>query len=339
VASFSNIVGHQSQTRLLSRAIARETLPPTLMFAGPAGVGKFAVARATAAVLNCSSPRQDHEGLAVDACGICRSCDRIGRSLHVDVLAVEPDERASIKIDVVREVLERTGYRPFEGQRRVVIIRDADTLEVAAQNALLKSLEEPPPATVFVLTTAVPSALLPTVQSRCMRLRFGRLTAREVAHVLVRDHEMAERDARAAAALSDGRVGVALTLASTDVAVLREAALLLLRQAAGSTAVAGRLQAAALLHTGTSKKERPREDLSLILRTLASMLRDIDLIGSGGDAALLANPIVADDLASLAKGYSGERARNAFAAVDRAIAALERNAGTKLVSEWLAVQL
>ena len=106
------------------------------MFTGPAGVGKFAVARATAAVLNCSSPQQDHEGLAVDACGICRSCDRIGRSLHVDVLAVEPDERASIKIDVVRDVLERTGYRPFEGQRRVVIIRDADTLEVAAQNAL-----------------------------------------------------------------------------------------------------------------------------------------------------------------------------------------------------------
>ena len=310
------------------------------MFAGPAGVGKFAVARATAAVLNCSSPQRDREGLAVDACGICRSCDRIGRSLHVDVLAVEPDERASIKIDVIRDVLERTGYRPFEGQRRVVIVRDADTLEVAAQNALLKSLEEPPPATVFVLTTAVPSALLPTVQSRCMRLRFGRLPAREVAHVLMRDHEMAERDARAAASLSDGRVGVALTLASTDVAVLREAALLLLRQAAGSTAVAGRLQAAALLHTGTtSKKERPREDLSLILRTLASMLRDIDLIGSGGDASLLANPIVADDLASLAKGYSGERARNAFAAVDRAIAALERNAGTKLVSEWLAVQL
>jgi DNA polymerase-3 subunit delta' len=339
VTTLAAITGHHSQTKLLSRAIARETLPPTLMFAGPAGVGKFAVARAIAAVLNCSSPRHDHEGLPADACGMCRSCDRINRALHVDVIAVEPDERASIKIDVVRDVLERTGFRPFEGRRRVVILRDADTLEIAAQNALLKSLEEPPPATVFVLTTAVPSALLPTVQSRCMRLRFARLTAREVAQVLVRDHGMAEREAKAAAALSDGRVGVALTLASTDVGVLREAALLLLRQAAASGAVAGRLQAAALLHTGTSRKERPREDVALILRNLASMLRDIDLIGSGGDASLLANPIVADDLASLAKGYSGDRARNAFAAVDRAIAALERNAGTKLVSEWLAVQL
>jgi hypothetical protein len=79
--------------------------------------------------------------------------------------------------------------------------------------------------------------------------------------------------------------------------------------------------------------------VALILRTLASMLRDIDLIGSGGDASLLANPIVADELESLTKGYSGDRARAAFAAVDRAIAALERNAGTKLVSEWVAVQL
>jgi DNA polymerase-3 subunit delta' len=339
VTALSSIVGHHSLTGLLSRAIARETLPPTLMFAGPGGVGKFAVARAVAAVLNCSSPRRDREGLAVDACGVCRACDRIARGLHVDVLALEPDERASIKIDAVRDVLQRTGFRPFEGRRRVVVLRDADALEIAAQNALLKSLEEPPPATVFVLTTAIPSALLPTVQSRCMRLRFGRLTAREVAEVLVRDHDMPERDAKAAAALADGRVGVALALASADVAVLRDAALLLLRQAASSSVVAGRLQAAAVLHTGTSRKERSREDVALILRTLASMLRDLDLIGSGGEASLLANPIVADELESLVRGYPGDRARAAFAAVDRAIAALDRNAGTKLVSEWLAVQL
>jgi DNA polymerase-3 subunit delta' len=204
---------------------------------------------------------------------------------------------------------------------------------------LLKSLEEPPPSTVFLLTTAVPGALLPTVRSRCMRLQFGRLTEREVADVLVRDHAVPERDALAAAALADGRIGEALALGSSDVAVLRETALLLLRQAASSQGAQGRLQAAGVLATGSAKKERPREDVALVLRMLASMLRDIELLNSGGDSRVLANPTVADELESLMRGYAGSRARNAFVAVDRAITALERNAGTKVVSEWLALQL
>ena len=124
--------------------------------------------------------RPDGE-LPIDACGKCRACDRIARGVHVDVIVLEPDDRASIKIDVVRDMLSRTGYRPFEGRRRVVLIRDADTLDQESQNALLKSLEEPPPGTMFILTTAVPGMLLPTVRSRCMRLRFGRLTAAEMA--------------------------------------------------------------------------------------------------------------------------------------------------------------
>jgi DNA polymerase-3 subunit delta' len=324
---------------LLSQAIARDTLAPTLLFAGPGGVGKFHVARAVAAAVNCLSPVRDRAAFPIDACGACRSCDRIRRGLHVDVLAVEPDDRASIKIDVIRDALERTAYRPFEGRRRVVIVRDAETLEVAAQNALLKSLEEPPASTSFVLTTAVPSALLPTVRSRCMWLRFGRLTQQEVSAVLVRDHDVSEQDARAAAAFADGRIAEALALESADVAVLREAALLLLRQAARSSAVPGRLQAAAVLTSGPSRKERPREELGLLLRMLAAMLRDLELLNSGADTSVLAHPVVADELSAIAPSYSGDRARDAFVAVDRAIMALDRNAGAKVVSEWLAVHL
>jgi DNA polymerase-3 subunit delta' len=326
-------------TALLSHAIRRETLPPTLLFAGPAGVGKFAVAKAVASAVNCLSPVLDRGHLGVDACGSCRSCDRIERDVHVDVLVLEPDERVSIKIDVVRDVLERTSFRPFEGRRRVVIVRDAETLEPAAQNSFLKSLEEPPPGTVFLLTSAVPGALLPTVRSRCMRLAFGRLTEREVAEVLVRTYGIDEAEARAAAAWADGRVGQAVALGSTDVAVLRETALLLLRQSARNQGAQSRLQAAAALATGTSKKERPREDIALTLRMMSSMLRDIELLNSSGDTSVLANPVIADELGKLAPAYRGDRARDAFAAVDRALAALERNAGTKVVSDWLALHI
>jgi DNA polymerase-3 subunit delta' len=337
VPTFSSIAGHRRPLTLLSQAIGRGTLPPTLLFTGPAGVGKYAVAKAVAAVLNCLSPALDGEW-AIDACGVCRACERIARDAHVDVFTLAPDDRGSIKIDAVRSVLERTAFRPFEGRRRVVIIRDADRLEDASQNALLKLLEEPPTGSVFLLTTAVPGALLPTVRSRCMRLTFGRLTTSEVTDVLVRVFEMTEDSAREAAAMSNGGVGEALALSSTDVATLRATALLLLRQGATRGPVQGRLNAAGVL-VGPPKKERPREDIALVLRFMASMLRDIELLNSAGDRRVLANPVVADELTQLTRSYAGDRAREAFAAVDRAVTALERNVGAKVVSEWLALQL
>jgi DNA polymerase-3 subunit delta' len=335
-----DIIGHRRLTTLLARAIARESLPPTLLFAGPPGIGKWAVARASAQAVNCLEPvRSPDDYLTVDACGKCRACDRIARGVHVDVIAMQPDERASIKIDVVRDVLGRTAFRPFEGKRRVVLIREADTLETQAQNSLLKSLEEPPPGTSFILTTAVPGALLPTVRSRCMRLRFGRLTAAEVTAALVRDHERSEIEAREAAPLADGSIGQALALADNDLSALRDAAMLLLRHTAGRTDTQSRVQAASALWSGSSKKERSREDLAVVLRLVASMLRDLEAINAGAAASVLANPVVAGDLESLARAFSGDRARDAFGAVDRALTALGRNAGTKLVAEWLAVQV
>ena len=141
-----------------------------------------------------------------DACGTCRSCDRIARGLHVDVVGLEPDDTGTIKVDPVREALKGCGFRPFEGQRRVVAVRDADALNEQAQNAFLKSLEEPPDGTMFVLTSAAPDALLRTVRSRLMRLAFGRLTTEELVQVLVRDHGRPAEAARRAALLADGSV-------------------------------------------------------------------------------------------------------------------------------------
>jgi DNA polymerase III subunit delta' len=332
------VTGHRRVISLLSFAAARGSLPPTLLFAGPSGVGKFVVARALAQTVNCLEPVST-DILPLDACGRCRSCDRIARGLHVDVTVLEPDDKASIKTDVVREMLDRVGYRPFEGRRRMVIIREADALETQAQNALLKSLEEPPPSTMFILTTAVPGALLPTVRSRCMRMRFGRLTEAEITEILIRESGVPDADARAAAALADGSAGAALALANADLAVLRELAFQLLRVAGRGSAVSSRLQAATTLAVVKPKVDRTREELGLILRMAASMLRDIELLNIGGEATALANATHRDELAALSRSYAGSRARDAFATVDRALAALERNAGTKVVSDWVATQI
>ena len=121
--------------------------------------------------------------------------------------------------------------------------------------------------------------------------------------------------------------------------MLRETALLLLQQTAGRADAQGRLQIAAAVVGGPSKKERTREDLAVILRLTASMLRDIEAINSGADPRVLANPVVADDLHAIAQNFAGDRARSAFGAVDRALFALDRNAGAKVVTEWLSMQI
>src|SRR5262249_57070356 len=107
------------------------------------------MATALAQALNCLSPA-DH-GDARDACGICSACSRIARGVHPDVVAVVPDEKGRVNVEHIRDVIDRVGFRPFEGRRRVVMIDDAATMLAPPQSALLKVLEEPPSSSVFVL--------------------------------------------------------------------------------------------------------------------------------------------------------------------------------------------
>src|SRR4051812_25869082 len=151
------ITGHRPIRDLLARALRRGTLPPSLIFSGPDGVGKRLTALALAQALNCERPVAWDD--AQDACGECAACTRIARGVHADVLTIQPGDSGSIKLDQVREAIDRTAYRPFEGRRRLVMVDEADALGVEAQNALLKTLEEPPPASVFVLITDRPDVL------------------------------------------------------------------------------------------------------------------------------------------------------------------------------------
>jgi DNA polymerase III subunit delta' len=344
---FRTIVGHRRVTSLLARAVARETLPPSLLLAGAAGIGKRRTAMALAETVNCLSPvdgstHPSGSGVVLerDACGECASCRRIARGVHPDVIVIAPGDTGTIKIEQVRDVIDRAGYRPFEGRRRAVIIDEADALVPQAQNALLKTLEEPPSASIFVLVSSIPDALLPTVQSRCPRLRFGDLSAAEIAEVLIRDHGYAETEARAAAADADGSVGRALSAQSADLADARDAARQLLEQTARVSDPARRLELAKTLAPGgraTSAGER--DQLAACLRALASLLRDLGILVNRADARSLANADLAPQLSALTGTYSSERSLRAYTAVDRALAALERNASPKVVADWLVLQL
>ncbi len=337
---FSEITGHRRLLTLLSRAIAHDTLPPSLLFAGTRGVGKRRTAVALAQAINCLQPVAS-EALLRDACGTCASCRRIARGVHPDVPIIEPGDMGEIKIDQVREVIDRAGYRPFEGRRRVVIIDEADAMRTEAQSALLKTLEEPPSASVFVLVSATPDALLPTILSRCQRLRFGELSADDVAQALVRDYEYDEAEARAAAADAGGSIGQALAAASADVAEAREMAQLLLERTARTPDPSRRIDLAREV-TPAGGKLTPaveRDQLAACLRAMASLLRDIGLLGAQGDSAVLANADLAPQLRAIASAFDGDRTVRAYASVDQALSALERNASPKIVADWLVLQL
>ena len=201
---FRTIVGHSRLLSLLARVIARDSMPPALLLAGPPGVGKRLTAVAIAEAINCLQP-QSTKAFERDACGECASCRRIGRGMHPDVIVVEPGELGAIKIEQLRDVIDRSQYRPFEGRRRVVIIDQADGLVPQAQNALLKTLEEPPSSSVFILVSARADSLLPTVQSPGKSLRedagFRRRTG------LVRSNQSAAVDAQPGQTLFDACTG------------------------------------------------------------------------------------------------------------------------------------
>ncbi len=333
---FTDVIGQARVTTLLARAIARDTLPPAMLFAGPRGIGKRRVALAVAQTLNCLARKA---GDAPDACGACVPCLRIARGVHPDVIVVEPGENGSIKIEQIRDVVDRSNYRPFEGRRRAVVVDDADAMGADAQNALLKTLEETPPATVFMLVSPAPDALLPTVRSRCSVIRFAALSPDDVARVLVRDHEYDETRARAAAADADGSVGRALESGSVDVAEAREIAGKLLALAARVGDPSRRLEAAKGLVPTRNPVAVERVYLTVCLRSMASLLRDLGILAEGADPRLLANADLQADLQRLAAAYDGRRSRRAFATVDEAIASLEKNVNPKVVTDWLVLQL
>ena len=330
--AFRQVTGHRAVLELLARAVARGSVPPTLIFAGPEGVGKRLTAIALAQALNCEKPARYAEG--TDGCGACASCMRIARGVHADVLVVEPGDSGSIKIDQVRDAIDRSAYRPFEGRRRVVIVDGADALVGEAQNALLKTLEEPPPSSVFVLVTARPDLLLPTVRSRGHRLRFGALAESDVASVLMKHHGFTDADAHAAAATSDGSIGRALAENTDEASEARDTAVGLLHSVAGSANPQRRLDGArALAGSGD------REEVWRRLLALSSLLRDMSALASRADAHVLANADLAPQLTALLRQFDAGRAVRAFSAVDRALAAIDRNASPKIVADWLALQL
>jgi DNA polymerase III subunit gamma/tau len=176
--TFADVVGQEHVVRTLSNAIEHGKVHHAYLFVGSRGTGKTSMAKILAACLNCV------RGPTVEPCGVCESCVSIASASSLEV--IEMDAASNNSVDDIRELREAVAYAPVSGRSKVYILDEAHMLSSAAWNAFLKTLEEPPPNTVFVLATTEAAKVLPTVVDRCHRFDFTRPTVEQLAAVVRR---------------------------------------------------------------------------------------------------------------------------------------------------------
>lgn len=208
--SFSSIQDQRVPLRLLRNMLARNRIPNALLFWGPSGVGKGMTALQFAKAVCCESGNDD-------ACDSCLPCRKIDHGNHPDLHTVAPLKKSRIiDVEAIDGIIEMASLRPFESEWRVFIIQEADRIGVPAQNHLLKTLEEPVGKSVFILISENPQFLLPTIRSRCQRMRFGSLAPETVKSILLRERDISEEEASAVAAVAQGQASRALDLVDSD---------------------------------------------------------------------------------------------------------------------------
>ncbi len=276
---FQEIIGHSNPITWLQKAMSSEQLAHAYLFSGEHAIGKRMTAMQFIQSLNCDTPPDE---TVPDSCGHCRSCQQIMAHIHPDVLFIQPDHekgaRPHITIDSVREIEHHVIYRPLIGLRKICLIDDADRLTIGAANALLKTLEEPPDHCLFILITSQPMALLSTLRSRCLTVRFCPPSREQVIQYLQQHRNLSEADARFISFVTNSRLGEALQLDLDETKTKKETFFSLLFETENRSIV-GELETAEAL----SKSGQIPEALTW----LWSGLRDLLLLSTGCTPELL----------------------------------------------------
>ena len=309
---FDELTGNARVKAVLKRMLVTDRLPGAMLFTGEEGIGKKLFALEVARALNCRTPK-DHE-----ACGVCSSCVRIRRlnyptrddadewtqiiwTDHPDVGLVVAPKRV-LRVEQMRQIEKEANFRPFEGKARVFLIDEADKLNDASANALLKVLEEPPRTSHLILITARPAMLLPTILSRCQMIRFSPLTPAEIESHLVKN-DIDVKTARLRARAAGGSMGRALAGDLVTFTSQRKAMLKVLNTLVLSNDRAQLLRSAEQLNEAQYKDEFEER-----LDVLETLIRDAWMLSLGVDTSRIVNEDLSVELKEIAQKLDPSRA-------------------------------
>ncbi|HEV2913315.1 MAG TPA: DNA polymerase III subunit [Pyrinomonadaceae bacterium] len=334
------MIGNQHVKDILRRMLAKGRVPGALLFAGADGIGKKLFAIELAKALNCRA------SVRFEACDACPSCLRTARftypaaddteankriiwSEHSDVGVVRPAGRF-INVQQLRELEREANFRPYEGAARLFIIDDANKLNEASSNALLKTLEEPPRTTHLVLITARPAALLPTIRSRCQALRFAPLAADEIETHLVNRRKISGGDAALRARAAQGSIGRALSIDLESYRSQREAMMDILDALVLKPDRARLLRASEELADAKRKDEyEPRLDV------LVTLIHDSWALSLGAPHAQVINSDILEQLVRLGARMKSRVAADWLARIEQHRRGLDVNINRKVATDAL----
>lgn len=342
---FSNLIGNQEVKESLRRLLASGRVPGSLLFTGESGIGKKLFALELAKMLNCR-----HRS-GVEACDQCSSCKRISKSTfppfgkedddksrliwseHADLAMARPHKQI-IRVPVMRELEREANFRPFEGAARIFIVEDAEFMNDASSNALLKILEEPPPTSHLILTTTNPTALLATIRSRCQVIRFAPIPAADIEQFLLQDRGFSPADASLLARTSRGSLGHALATDIEDYRERRQAMLTILR---ALTITGDRVQ---LLSSAEDlAAARDRREYEENLDVLEGLIRDTWALVLGRPAETIINYDLLPDLERSAAELTSKRAASWLTEIEELRGALEVNLNRRIASDGLVLTM
>lgn len=318
--AWHGLEGHDDVRDRFKQILTTGRLAHAYLFLGPAGIGKKKFALLLSQTLQCEQ-RPPEE---MDPCEECGACRQVAAGTHPDVtVASRPEDRVEFPIETVRtDVIRPLGMKPTLGRYRIVIVDDADSFNEYSANALLKTLEEPPPRSLLILISTSPELMLPTILSRCQQIWFRPLSTDVVARILMEQGAVKdEAQARYCAEIAEGSVAEALLLASRKIAKLREALLRALSRPRVEATALLRLAEEVLEVAGTEAAAR-RETVRVFCRLTVGLLRMALRIAVGAGEIPTVGEQEAEAVRMLAESLGPERLMRM---IDRTLAAAQHN--------------